>query len=69
MIDLHIIWLGVFVSVLSLPHGAVCLNLSLKKQLFKKNGCLCFKGLNTKEVMWKIALLITKIFPSNILED
>uniref|UniRef100_A0A3Q2HS93 Potassium voltage-gated channel subfamily C member 2 n=1 Tax=Equus caballus TaxID=9796 RepID=A0A3Q2HS93_HORSE len=36
-------------SVLSLPHGAVCLNLSLKKQLFKKNGCLCFKGLNTKE--------------------
>ncbi|KAF5926629.1 hypothetical protein HPG69_001258 [Diceros bicornis minor] len=36
-------------SVLSLPHGAMHLNLILKKQLIKKNGCLHFKGLNTKE--------------------
>lgn len=68
-VDPHIIWLDVFVSVLSLPHGAMHLHLTQKKQLLKKNGCLHFKGLHIKEVIWKIALLIRKVFPNNILEN
>lgn len=39
-----------------------------KKKLRKKKGCLCFKGLNTEEVICKSALWKVKVFLVNIME-